>query len=271
VEQVTTLMSSSRCEVKMKSTLIALLYGSTSLSFSPASLFASGEEGDAWIPEREFCYTKSGGGLYERVTTTGDETARITGMANGINADQDVFASRPIYSEGGGLSWLAFDGVDDALAGGSIVLKLGWYSCLGLNILTRGGSNSDILGLGSRGSAPNSLSMSVRTDVVEDLRASIRLEDYIIVKRRGDYEIAANFVGEGGEDTGNVFTRVNGGTIDTLSSAALTGPGSAVAVRLGDTDVEFKFYGAVLRMAATSESDKDKTRAYFATKSGVTL
>ena len=189
----------------------------------------------------------------------------------GNHATQATSAARPTYQTSAGLHWLAFDGVDDALAGGSIVLKLGWYSCLGLNILTRGGSNSDILGLGSRGSAPNSLSMSVRTDVVQDLRASIRLEDYIIAARRGDYEIAANFVAEGGEDTGNVFSRVNGGTIDTTSSAALTGPGSAVAVRLGDTDVEFKFYGAVLRMAATSESDKDKTRAYFATKSGVTL
>jgi hypothetical protein len=83
--------------------------------FSLNSLFAAGEPGDAWMPEREFCYTKSGGGLYERVTTTGDETARITGMVNGINADEEVFEARPLYSEGGGLSWLAFDGVNDSM------------------------------------------------------------------------------------------------------------------------------------------------------------
>ena len=88
--------------------------------FSPASLFAGGSIGDAFIPEREFTYTKSGGGVYERVTTTGDEVARLTGMVNGINFDQDTFAKRPTYTEGGGLSWLAFDGVGDAMATGAI-------------------------------------------------------------------------------------------------------------------------------------------------------
>jgi len=83
--------------------------------FFPASLFAGGSIGDAFIPEREFTYTKSGGGVYERVTTTGDEVARLTGMVNGINFDQDTVPKRPTYTEGGGLSWLAFDGVDDAM------------------------------------------------------------------------------------------------------------------------------------------------------------
>jgi hypothetical protein len=99
---------------------IGLRLGMLGSVFSPSQIFANGEPGDAWIPEREFVYTKSAGGLYERVTTTGDEAARITGMVNGINADQDTVAKRPTYSEGSGLSWLAFDGVDDAMATGTI-------------------------------------------------------------------------------------------------------------------------------------------------------
>ena len=71
--------------------------------FFPASLFAGGSIGDAFIPEREFTYTKSGGGVYERVTTTGDEVARLTGMVNGNHATQATYAKRPIYTEGGGL------------------------------------------------------------------------------------------------------------------------------------------------------------------------
>jgi hypothetical protein len=73
-----------------------------------ALIFAEGEVGDTWLPEREFCYTKTIGGVYENVTTTGDETARWTGSVNGINYDQDTVPKRPLYSEGGGLSWLAF-------------------------------------------------------------------------------------------------------------------------------------------------------------------
>ena len=109
--------------VKQRAPLSVIVLGPSQSGgggYSPVSLFASGEVGDAWIPEREFCYTKTVGGIYENVTTTGDETARITGMVNNINADQDTVSKRPAYSEGSGLSWLAFDGVDDAMATGTI-------------------------------------------------------------------------------------------------------------------------------------------------------
>ena len=79
-----------------------------------ALLFAHGEAGDEWLFERDFCYTLSGGGVYERVTTTGDQIARVTGRHNGINADQINVPSRPIYNEGGGLSWGFFE-IDDFL------------------------------------------------------------------------------------------------------------------------------------------------------------
>ena len=83
--------------------------------FSPASLFGPGIAGDPFIPEREFTFTRSAGGVYDRVTTTGDQVACVTGMVNGNNADQLTVAARPIYKEGGVLSWLAFDGVGDHL------------------------------------------------------------------------------------------------------------------------------------------------------------
>ena len=91
-----------------------------SAAYSSASMFAGGEAGDAWISNREWCYTKTLGGVYENVTTSGDLVARSTGMANGINSDQDDVPKRPAYMEGGGLSWLAYDGVDDALQTPSI-------------------------------------------------------------------------------------------------------------------------------------------------------
>ena len=91
-------------------------------AFDPSPLFAGGIGGDPFIPNRDWAYTKTGGGVYEKVTTTGDLVARVTGMVNGINADQDVEASRPAYGESGGLSWLQHDGSDDFLVTPSINL-----------------------------------------------------------------------------------------------------------------------------------------------------
>jgi len=94
--------------------------GAMSGGFSPASLFAGGIAGPALIPEREFTFTRTIGGVFEPVTTTGDAVARLTSMVNGISAEQLTVAKRPSYNEGTGLSWLAFDGVDDAMATAAI-------------------------------------------------------------------------------------------------------------------------------------------------------
>jgi len=88
--------------------------------FSPASMFADGAAGDEWRPEREWCYTRTVGGVYEPVTTTGDFVARHTGAVNGINDEQLSPSKRPSYNEGGGLSWLAYDGIDDGTATAAI-------------------------------------------------------------------------------------------------------------------------------------------------------
>jgi hypothetical protein len=41
----------------------------------------------------------------------------------GNHATQDIASKRPTYTEGGGLAWLAFDGVDDSMVTGAIDLS----------------------------------------------------------------------------------------------------------------------------------------------------
>lgn len=84
------------------------------------AMFAGGALGDAWMPTREWCYTRSSGGVYEKVTTSGDLVARQIGMVNGVYSDQLTDTYRPKYIEGSGKSWLLYDGVDDHLVTPSI-------------------------------------------------------------------------------------------------------------------------------------------------------
>ena len=93
-------------------------------AFDPASLFANGEQGDDFWFWRDFCFTLSSGGVYEPVTTTGDQIARITGTVNGINLDQDVAEARPVYGESGSIGWGEYDGVDDRLKSASSIAFL---------------------------------------------------------------------------------------------------------------------------------------------------
>jgi hypothetical protein len=113
-------MSSSRCEVKMKSTLIALLYGSTSALSSTARLFASGEEG-AWYDPSDISTLFQDSAGTTPVTTAGQPVGLMLDKSGrGNHATQATSAARPTYQTGAGLSWLAFDGVDDSMVTGTI-------------------------------------------------------------------------------------------------------------------------------------------------------
>ena len=86
-----------------------------SSAFDPASLFAGGTEG-AWFDPSDIdtLFQVSDGTTPVTVATDpigyfGDKSG------NGNHATQAISAKRPIYTEGSGLSWLAFDGVDDAM------------------------------------------------------------------------------------------------------------------------------------------------------------
>jgi hypothetical protein len=81
-------------------------------SFSPASLFASGEEGAWYEPSPTNCFTDTAGTTPAAV---GDSVARINDSSgNGNHATQATAAARPTLQQtAGGLYYLDFDGVDD--------------------------------------------------------------------------------------------------------------------------------------------------------------
>jgi len=253
--------------------------------FSPAALFAGGEQGDAWIPEREFCYTLSAGGVFERVTTTGDAVARNTGMVNGINADQLTAAARPTYTEGGGLSWLAFDGVDDAMATAAIDFtgtdKMSVFA--GVRLLTPRSNNAAIWQIGDAvTSATDALVRVISGDGSTDaVRAQL-----IGTAANQTTRITTDYPSTGiytaifdGAATGaaEIVLRRNGSVIDggSATNSGVTSIGSQV-LTIGQQGVasvftNYNFYGLIAPGKVVSAAEITSTEAYMAGKTRVVL
>jgi len=83
-------------------------------AFSPASLFASGEEGAWYDPSPTTCFTDTGG---TTPASVGDSVAYLEDLSgNGNHATQATASARPTLQQtAGGLYYLDFDGVDDRL------------------------------------------------------------------------------------------------------------------------------------------------------------
>ena len=89
-------------------------------AFSPLRLFASGEEG-AWYDPSDLSTLFQDSAGTTPVTTAGQPVGRMLDKSGrGNHATQATSAARPTYQTGAGLHYLAFDGVDDFMATGTI-------------------------------------------------------------------------------------------------------------------------------------------------------
>jgi len=84
-------------------------------AFTPATLFASGEQG-AWYDPSDLTTLYQDSAGTTPVTADGDPVGRMEDKSgNGNHATQATSASRPVYRTDGTLHRLEFDGVDDLL------------------------------------------------------------------------------------------------------------------------------------------------------------
>jgi len=94
--------------------------GAMRSGFSPASLFAGTTEG-AWYDPSDLSTLFQDSAGTTPVTASGQPVGKMLDKSgNGNHAVQATAAKRPTYTEGSGLAWLAFDGVDDAMATAAI-------------------------------------------------------------------------------------------------------------------------------------------------------
>jgi len=100
---------------------VLLLSGSTVSVFSPANLFAAGEQG-AWYDPSDFSTMFQDAAGTTPVTATDQSVGLILDKSGrGNNASQSTLAARPLLKQDeNGCYFLLFDGSDDALATASI-------------------------------------------------------------------------------------------------------------------------------------------------------
>lgn len=256
--------------------------------FTPASLFASGEEGIWLEPSPSTCFTDTGG---TTAASVGDPVARINDSSgNGNHATQGTLASRPILRQtGGGLYYLEFDGTDDALAtpsvdlsgtavfsafvgvgkdtdGDEIIFESGnpYFNVPGGFLFSKSSS-----GAFSRSLNTSSSSGSGFSNTTSSARPGSDLSVHAFEKN----------LSLSPESAISVYSRVNGSEdvasslFSTPTTAANMGNRVMYIGARGGSSLFFEgdLYSLIVRGAATSGDDLTGAESYVADKTGVTL
>jgi len=245
-------------------------------AFSPVSLFANGEAGDAWVADRDWCYTKSGGGVYERVTTSGDIMARWKGMANGINADQDDVAKRPAYMEGSGTAWGQYDGVNDGLSTPNIDFTNTDKISVFTSSTTSVTNDRSLIELGGNYNSKDGLRVSMPSQGINSSASGVTGYKIIVsggISMNTPYIVASNMTRGSTTPTGRL-NRTQAMTVsrDDILSGNYGNLYLSVGSREGTTLFHGgRIYGLVLRGALSNLTEIAATENYLAELSGVTL
>ena len=244
----------------------------------PASLFAGGAEG-AWYDPSDLSTLFQDSAGTTPVTASGQPVGKMLDKSgNGNHATQAIAAARPIYTEGSGLAWLAFDGVGDAMATGAIDYTVtdkvsiftgtqkddnssGMVAELSDSFVNSIGTffmlKSSTYGSSARGDAGSSPSQRADTNTVSGASTSVITAlsdipaDSTIIRRNGSQEGEATG-DKGGGNFGNHVLNI--GSRDN-SSLFLNG----------------KLYGLIIPGKLASAGEIASTEAYMASKTGVTL
>ena len=245
-----------------------------SSAFDPLSLFAGGTEG-AWFDPSDLSTLFQDSAGTTPVTASGQPVGKMLDKSgNGNHATQAVSASRPIYTEGSGLAWLAFDGVGDFMAVADV-------SGMRQSIMTFF-IGVDPLSLSSREewfASGNSGAFSTNNYILGNDASSFQIFGRTPAAPVSQGSLTANtkVIVSVRPDGTNINSRINGAAQTT---AALTlGTNDTTGFTLGSSKnngvysrfTQMNMYGLIVRGSTSSADEITSTEAYLAAKTGVTL
>jgi len=246
--------------------------------FSPASLFAGGTEG-AWYDPSDLTTLFQDSAGTTPVTATGQPVGKMLDKSgNGNHATQATLSKRPIYTEGSGLAWLAFDGVDDAIVTGDVDFtgtdKVTVFA--GLLKDSNPASRGTIVNLKDNGFNKFSLEAPIPGNTnTRWLHAGATSLRSVTVELSLDTRVIYTGLSDLGAPSLSLRTNGVAGTPSTLT----TGGGNFAVgpLSIGDYVIpngryfDGNLYGLIVAGKTTSVTEITSTEAYMAAKTGVTL
>lgn len=250
--------------------------------WSPASLFASGEQG-LWLDPSDLSTMFQDSSGMIPITAAGQPVGLIrdkSGRSN--NAAQSVPASRPILRSDGILWWLEFDGVDDFLATGTINLSTSASisAFAGIRKLSdatsavvaafgaAAGANPSFEMYGPSGGGTNKFDFRIRGATTTAFAAT--------VNTAFNAPITVVATGQGNLTAPSVLLRLNGAQVATSSGA--TGGGALGSQplfigRSGAATLPFTgyMYSLVIRDGVSDANAVASAEAYVGAKCGITI
>ena len=247
-----------------------------SVSFSPAALFASGEEG-AWFDPSDLSTLFQDSAGTTPVTTAGQPVGLMldkSGMGN--NATQATSSQRPTYQTGAGLHWLAFDGVDDAMATGSIAFTATDEMSIFAGVRTISTTTSMLVESSSNPGANDGAFHIARLGSNSWQALNRGTANQTISGSAVAAPASTVVVSSAKISTPSISIRENGSEIASNTSTQGSGNYGNYALYFGARNTSSLFfhgnmYGLIARGKTTDAAQIALTETYLATKSGVTL
>ena len=264
--------------------------------FSPASLFAGSTEG-AWYEPSDIDTLFQDSAGTTPVTASGQPVGLMLDKSgNGNHATQTISAKRPIYTEGSGLAWLAFDGVGDFMShsnhpftyAGAFTVGVGFSKTGSFNTFetfySAGATRSSAANntktmafmLGNDlavGSSRPHLSTDIwRPSGVAGSTTLTAAQDSVAVWKSGNWSTHRSGSNtkirlDGSEEIASSYNDVDPSSLNA-------GPayiGVFDPLRLNTSFYQGKMYGLVSIKEDLGEGNLSKLETHLATKSGVTL
>jgi hypothetical protein len=235
-------------------------------AFNPASLFTGGFQGGFYDPS-DLSTLWQDSARTTPVTADGDPVGCIDDKSgNGNHLKQATSGKRPLYKTSGGLHWLLFDGVDDAIqmtaaaTWSNMFVSIGYDHVSGTEQWT---TNTGTANASSFRKFSGNLSLTAGNGASASVASSNTGGAFI----EGGEVVAATNSGIGRRNGASLGAITTGGA--SMGSFKIITIGSASNMAVNNSNM--LFYGAVFLGRTATSGEISSTESFIASKSGVTL